>query len=77
MIVASHKLVAYAANLVQSKVMEEQSCIRCVGFLGDLPGVIAVDADAEREIATYELQSEAALSQVKATLQKTGHPPEG
>ena len=42
-----------------------------------LPGVIRVSADASSKTATYQLQSEAVLDQVRAALQEIGYPPEG
>ena len=57
------------------------SCGHCVMTIKrettDLPGVINVNADASSKTAIYELQSAAALDQVKATLKDIGFPPEG
>lgn len=56
------------------------SCGHCVKAIKretqDVPGVISVDADASTKTATFQLQSEAVLDQVKATLQEIGYPPE-
>jgi copper chaperone CopZ len=56
------------------------SCGHCVKTIKretqDVPGVISVDADENSKTATYQVQSEAALDPVKATLREIGYPPE-
>ena len=57
------------------------ACEHCVRTIKrethDVPGVISVDADQGSKTATYQLESEASLAQVKATLQEIGYPAEG
>ena len=57
------------------------SCGHCVMTIKretkDVPGVVSVDADAQNKTATYTLESEAVLPQVKATLAEIGYPAEG
>ena len=54
------------------------SCHHCVMTVKretkDLPGVVSVDADVEKKTATYVLQSEAVLPQVKEALAEAGYP---
>ncbi len=54
------------------------SCHHCVMTIKretkDIPGVLTVDADAAQKTATYSLESEAVLAQVKATLAEIGYP---
>lgn len=55
------------------------SCGHCVKTIQretqDLPGVLAVEADAQAKSATFDLAEEATLVTVKATLVEIGYPP--
>ena len=54
------------------------SCGRCVMKIQrvtkELPGVLTVQADSDSKTATYVLESENALDQVKQTLAEIGFP---
>ncbi len=56
------------------------ACEHCVKTIKretqDVAGVVRVEADACSKTATYQLQSEAVLPQVKAVLREIGYPPE-
>jgi copper chaperone len=75
--VRKESLMAYSITLNIPAI----SCGHCVKTIEreteGLPGVISVDPDASSKTATYQLQSEAVLGQVKAALQEIGYPPEG
>ena len=43
----------------------------------DLPGVLGVNADVDTKTATYTLESEAALTEVRKTLAEVGYPAAG
>ena len=68
--------MAYAVTLKVPAI----SCGHCVKTINretaEVPGVISVDADENSQTVTYQLQSEAALDQVKAALAEIGYPPE-
>ncbi len=57
------------------------SCGHCVKTIqretSGLPGVISVEADQTSKTATYTLESEAALTGVKAALAEIGYPAQG
>ena len=54
------------------------SCGHCVMTLTretqDLPGVVKVEGDQQAKTATYTLENEAALADVKKTLVEIGYP---
>lgn len=56
------------------------SCNHCVMRVtkatADLPGVTSVEVDVNTKQATFTLESEEALSQVRKTLQDIGYPAE-
>ncbi len=68
--------MAYNVTLKIPNIM----CEHCVKTIkretGDVAGVIRVEADPNNKTATYQLQSEAVLPQVKAALAEIGYPPE-
>jgi copper chaperone len=43
----------------------------------DLPGVLDVDADVQTKTATYTLENESVLTEVKKTLAEVGYPVAG
>ena len=55
------------------------SCGHCVMTIKretkELPGVLAVEGDPQAKTATFTLNSEAALAEVKALLVEIGYPP--
>ena len=54
------------------------SCHHCTGTIvretKDLPGVIKVEASVEAKTATFTLENEPALGNVKQTLAEIGYP---
>ena len=54
------------------------SCGHCVMTITretkDLPGVVKVDGDQQAKTATFTLENEAALANVKETLVEIGYP---
>ncbi len=54
------------------------SCGHCVMTIKretrELPGVLAVEGDAQAKTATFTLESEAVLEAVKTTLAEIGYP---
>lgn len=54
------------------------SCGHCVMTIkretSELPGVLAVEGNAQAKTATFTLESEAVLATVKATLAEIGYP---
>jgi copper chaperone len=54
------------------------SCGHCVMTITretkDLPGVVKVEGDQQAKTATYTLENEAALTNVKTTLAEIGYP---
>lgn len=54
------------------------SCGHCVMTIkretGELPGVLAVEGDAQAKTATFTLENEVVLAAVKATLAEIGYP---
>ncbi|MCX7706751.1 MAG: heavy-metal-associated domain-containing protein [Anaerolineae bacterium] len=55
------------------------SCGHCVMTIkreiSELPGVVAVEGNAQAKTATFTLESEAVLDAVKATLAEIGYAP--
>lgn len=55
------------------------SCHHCTGTIvretKDLPGVSKVEASVEAKTATFTLEDEAALGEVRQTLAEIGYPP--
>jgi copper chaperone len=56
------------------------SCHHCTNTIvretRDIPGVIEVEADLESKTATYTLQDEPALDNVRRSLEEIGYPAE-
>ncbi len=54
------------------------SCGHCVMTIkreiGELPGVLAVEGDAQAKTATFTLEDESVLSAVRETLAEIGYP---
>lgn len=54
------------------------SCDHCVMTIkreiSELPGVLAVEGNAQAKTATFTLENEAVLTAVKATLAEIGYP---
>lgn len=57
------------------------SCGHCVMTIkretGELPGVLAVEGNAQAKTATFSLENEAILTSVKETLAEIGYPAAG
>jgi copper chaperone len=54
------------------------SCGHCVNTIKretkDVPGVLSVDADAQSKTATFVVENESVLPQLKQTLAEIGYP---